>query len=359
MNNTIYSQEDLDLIQNELQKDRKIPAFAYYDGTNNNYTINVKHRNLYDMIFPVINDLNQYLSSCNEYDFDKSSGKLRYTETYANNIFSILDKYKNIFNNDDLIYVLIAYSYWFIKIIMRYLEEYFNMKINKKYINSILIVSRYCYQCNKLIFGEVDTIAGKNGLIDFKNSFSEHSKNWVGYYYRCRDPISIGFCEECKKENIAEDDKIRNEKKKNEKEEQEKLLQNLKTMPYKDYLETDHWKSLRKRKLKQSGYKCQICSSTKDLNVHHNTYENRGNEDDCDLVVLCHVCHEMFHGKSQSDTTTIPAFSIDHIKSKLFIMETNNYNDKEISEFLSKVNNVVAIKTNLYENTYTVLLLYK
>ncbi len=49
----------------------------------------------------------------------------------------------------------------------------------------------------------------------------------------------------------------------------------------------------------KSGYKCQVCNSPHDLNAHHRTYENRGNElkhlDD--LVCLCRRCHEIFHGK--------------------------------------------------------------
>lgn len=66
-------------------------------------------------------------------------------------------------------------------------------------------------------------------------------------------------------------------------------------LPYKEYLQTDHWKNLRKSKLKQSGFKCQLCSSNKELHVHHNTYERKGYEYLSDLVVLCGNCHAKFH----------------------------------------------------------------
>lgn len=69
----------------------------------------------------------------------------------------------------------------------------------------------------------------------------------------------------------------------------------LRTMPYKEYLQTDHWQILRKTMLKRAGYKCSLCGESKPLHVHHNTYERRGCERISDLVVLCHECHEAFH----------------------------------------------------------------
>jgi hypothetical protein len=74
-------------------------------------------------------------------------------------------------------------------------------------------------------------------------------------------------------------------------------LEILKSMPYKDYLLTYHWRITRKKTLKRAHYKCQICGSVKNLNVHHNTYENRGEEKDEDLIVLCENCHGKFHDK--------------------------------------------------------------
>ena len=64
---------------------------------------------------------------------------------------------------------------------------------------------------------------------------------------------------------------------------------------YQEYLKSDHWKEIRLKALDRAGNRCQLCSSTDNLNVHHNTYKNRGNEDLKDLVVLCRNCHEKFH----------------------------------------------------------------
>lgn len=69
----------------------------------------------------------------------------------------------------------------------------------------------------------------------------------------------------------------------------------LATMPYADYLKTDHWQSMREMALAISAHRCQVCNSPNHLHVHHRTYENRGNEQSIDLTVLCAECHQLFH----------------------------------------------------------------
>ena len=71
----------------------------------------------------------------------------------------------------------------------------------------------------------------------------------------------------------------------------------LRELPYQEYLQTDHWQETRKRALKRAGFKCQLCSSNGKLHVHHRTYENLGNENNADLIVLCETCHGKFHNK--------------------------------------------------------------
>jgi len=77
-------------------------------------------------------------------------------------------------------------------------------------------------------------------------------------------------------------------------------LNTLKTMPYQEYLQTPEWQETRKSQLKKAGYACQVCNKSKTiLDVHHRTYEHRGEEDSKDLIVLCGDCHDIFyrHGK--------------------------------------------------------------
>lgn len=71
----------------------------------------------------------------------------------------------------------------------------------------------------------------------------------------------------------------------------------LKAMPYSLYLKTPHWQNIRQQMLRRARFRCQLCNSGGVLNVHHRTYERRGEEDYKDLVVLCQDCHSKFHHK--------------------------------------------------------------
>lgn len=68
---------------------------------------------------------------------------------------------------------------------------------------------------------------------------------------------------------------------------------------YEDYLQSDHWKKVRSNALKRAQKRCQLCSSRKRLEVHHNTYANLGHESPADVIVLCHQCHGKHHGKTK------------------------------------------------------------
>jgi hypothetical protein len=65
---------------------------------------------------------------------------------------------------------------------------------------------------------------------------------------------------------------------------------------YQAYLESDHWKSLRRQKLEQSGYKCSKCGSPCNLQVHHLRYRSIYNVKLSDLEVLCQYHHLKQHG---------------------------------------------------------------
>lgn len=68
---------------------------------------------------------------------------------------------------------------------------------------------------------------------------------------------------------------------------------------YKRYLRCKHWRELRLEVLEHAGNKCEICGYLpwKDgvLQIHHKTYENRGNEQLDDLVCVCPRCHMEIH----------------------------------------------------------------
>ena len=67
---------------------------------------------------------------------------------------------------------------------------------------------------------------------------------------------------------------------------------------YQQYLKTEHWQNLRNAALQRAGYRCQVCGNEYKLQVHHNTYLNRGREEIYDLCVLCDECHNLFHNRN-------------------------------------------------------------
>lgn len=101
-----------------------------------------------------------------------------------------------------------------------------------------------------------------------------------------------GLCPDCEAKQV--------QRYASRKAEEQSRIEQLKSMPYREFLETEFWQEVRKRKLKQARFKCQMCNiSNNRLNVHHRTYEHHGEEDMYlgDLIVLCEHCHGKFHDK--------------------------------------------------------------
>lgn len=71
----------------------------------------------------------------------------------------------------------------------------------------------------------------------------------------------------------------------------------LRTMPYREYLQTPEWRERREEHLDAAQHRCQVCNRQGHLHVHHRTYARRGNEHFADLIVLCATCHQHFHDK--------------------------------------------------------------
>jgi hypothetical protein len=110
-----------------------------------------------------------------------------------------------------------------------------------------------------------------------------------GPHYTNRD-----FCAACKKE-LADNYKKQQKKDLEEERIRQEEIDHLRSMPYKEYLATEHWKNKRQTALRRAGYECHLCSKKSSLQVHHRTYERRGHEYQSDLVVLCRTCHEKHH----------------------------------------------------------------
>lgn len=103
----------------------------------------------------------------------------------------------------------------------------------------------------------------------------------------------IKFCANLVKKDVLAE---RNKYYEQESSIQKKRLQELKTMPYQEYLQTPEWQARRKQHLKSVGHRCQICNAGDvPLDIHHRTYERRGQEHYKDLIALCRDCHSTFH----------------------------------------------------------------
>lgn len=64
---------------------------------------------------------------------------------------------------------------------------------------------------------------------------------------------------------------------------------------YLKYLQSNHWKQLRKSKLDEAGRICCACQNTTKLQVHHLRYKNWVDCETPDLLVLCDRCHGNLH----------------------------------------------------------------
>ena len=61
-------------------------------------------------------------------------------------------------------------------------------------------------------------------------------------------------------------------------------------------LDPELYEQLRKQVLRRDGWRCQICGSRQNLQVHHKQLRSQqGSDDDLNLITLCAGCHEGLH----------------------------------------------------------------
>lgn len=74
---------------------------------------------------------------------------------------------------------------------------------------------------------------------------------------------------------------------------------------YLQYLETEHWKDLKKRfrASKLCKNRCAVCGSRQNINIHHKSYKRIGNERLMDLIELCRNCHTKAHDMDRHRTS--------------------------------------------------------
>lgn len=88
-------------------------------------------------------------------------------------------------------------------------------------------------------------------------------------------------------------------------------------MNYQAYLNSEHWQKVREEAINRAAGHCAVCDSLIDVNVHHKNYDNLGCERAKDIVVLCAVCHSVFHKAKRIDDADIlenPTTDPDHLR---------------------------------------------
>ena len=76
----------------------------------------------------------------------------------------------------------------------------------------------------------------------------------------------------------------------------EKLNRNMPRLK----LSQEEYELLRHRVLERDGWRCQICGSSADLQVHHQQFRSKfGNDELNNLISLCARCHRSQHGHEQ------------------------------------------------------------
>ena len=112
---------------------------------------------------------------------------------------------------------------------------------------------------------------------------------------------------------------------------------------YQEYLQSEHWLSVREERKKIDNYRCILCGSSENINVHHLSYENIGEENIyLDLLTLCKRCHFLLHDAIGEAKPKVEQCH-EEFKTKLRIYVENNADMKEIySQYEEKRGEIFA-----------------
>lgn len=105
--------------------------------------------------------------------------------------------------------------------------------------------------------------------------------------------------ETVKKKRGATKEKWGNLHKRGRRMEKKKLRTGLKVaqnkLTYIGFMDSDEWKLRREQYFSRHKRQCRICDTTKNIQLHHLTYERVAREKDDDLVPLCYFHHQAYH----------------------------------------------------------------
>jgi 5-methylcytosine-specific restriction endonuclease McrA len=68
-------------------------------------------------------------------------------------------------------------------------------------------------------------------------------------------------------------------------------------------LDADAYHELHRQVLERDGWRCQVCGSMQNLQVHHLKFRSRsGSDEEQNLITLCAECHEQIHSHPNAPT---------------------------------------------------------
>jgi 5-methylcytosine-specific restriction endonuclease McrA len=69
-------------------------------------------------------------------------------------------------------------------------------------------------------------------------------------------------------------------------------------------LDSESYRELHRRVLERDGWRCQVCGSMQNLQVHHLKFRSQsGGDEEQNLITLCAECHARMHRKASSCIT--------------------------------------------------------
>jgi 5-methylcytosine-specific restriction endonuclease McrA len=64
-------------------------------------------------------------------------------------------------------------------------------------------------------------------------------------------------------------------------------------------LDSESYHELHRQVLERDGWRCQVCGSMRQLQVHHLKFRSQsGHDGELNLITLCAECHERAHSRS-------------------------------------------------------------
>ena len=72
-------------------------------------------------------------------------------------------------------------------------------------------------------------------------------------------------------------------------------------------LDSESYRELHHQVLERDGWRCQVCGSMQNLQVHHLKFRSQsGGDEEQNLITLCAECHEQMHRKANCCKARLP-----------------------------------------------------